>query len=211
LRDLVSEQLRAGTPVALRTFRPGALSCESELSVPLGPLDPVSMIATIDALTIPRSVRTPLAAAIAAVGDDLAGVTGPRVVVVVSDGRESCGGDPEAAVRSLIDQGFDVSVNVVGLGLDRKSRQTIARLADVGDGHYYDARDADGLREALRAAFGAPYEVVDASGAVVGRGTVDGAPVVLSPGAYRVALVGASSSLDVVSVESGEQETIVTR
>jgi hypothetical protein len=210
LRDLVNEQLRAGTPVALRTFRPVALSCETELAVPLGQLDPASMIATIDALTIPKSVRTPLAAAIAAVGDDLASVTGPRVVVVVSDGRESCGGDPEAAVRSLIEQGFDVSVNVVGLGLDRKSRKTIARLADVGNGHYYDARSASDLRDALRAAFGAPYEVLDASGAVVGNGTVDGAPMELLPGAYRVRLVGTEPvTLDVIIVEAGRAVTLV--
>jgi hypothetical protein len=210
LRDLVNERLRAGTPVALRTLRPEALSCQTELAVPLGPLDPESMTATIDALTIPKSVRTPLAAAIAAVGDDLAAVTGPRVVVVVSDGRETCGGDPKAAVRSLIDAGFDVSVNVVGLGLDRKSRKTIARLADVGNGQYYDARDAVGLRDALRAAFGAPYEVVDATGSIVGRGTVDGAPLELLPGTYRVTLVGTKPvTLDVVIVEPGRQSSVV--
>jgi Mg-chelatase subunit ChlD len=210
LRDLVNGQLRAGTPVALRTFRPVALSCETELAVPLGPLDPAAMTATIDGLTIPKSVRTPLAAAIAAVGDDLAEVDGPRVVVVVSDGRESCGGDPEAAVQSLIDQGFDVSVNVVGLGLDRKSRKTIARLADIGNGHYYDARDAADMRDAVRAAFGAPYEVVDASGTVVANGTVDGAALELPPGPYRVRLVGSTPlTLDVVIIEPDRAKTLV--
>jgi Mg-chelatase subunit ChlD len=211
LRGLVNEDLEAGTAVALRTFRPIAQSCESELAVPLGPLDKAAMIATIDALAIPKTVRTPLAAAIAAVGADLAAVEGPRIVVVVSDGRESCDGDPEAAVQTLMDEGFDVTLNVVGLGLDKKTRRQISRLADVGQGSYYDAKDAAGLAAALRRALGAPYVVLDSSGAEVGRSSVDGPPVELSPGSYSIALVGAPSSFDVVTIESGEDETVVSR
>ena len=82
--------------------------------------------------------------------DDLAAVSGTRIVIVVSEGQESCRGDPEAAVRSLVDRGFDVSVNIVGLGLDKKARRKISRLAAVGGGAYYDARDAAGLEAALR-------------------------------------------------------------
>ena len=119
LTRLVREELPPGIPVALRVFEPKARSCDTQLAVPLGPLDAEAMAATIEGLRTPRSVRTPLAAAIERVADDLAGVTGPRIVVVVSDGRESCGGDPEAAVRALRDQGFDVTVNVVGLGLEQ--------------------------------------------------------------------------------------------
>jgi hypothetical protein len=194
--------------VALRTFRPEPRSCDSDLVVPLGPLDPAAMGATVDALEAVKTVQTPLAAAIAAVADDLAGVDGPRVVVVVSDGRETCGGDPEAAVQALIDQGFDVSVNVVGLGLDRKSRREVARLAEVGQGTYYDARDAGELAKALKRATGAPYVVLDADGAEVGRGTVDGPPIELPPGSYRVSIIGAASSLGVITIESGDQETL---
>jgi Mg-chelatase subunit ChlD len=209
LANLVAERLPPGTPVALRHFRQAPDSCETELIVPLGPLDRAAMGATVKDIEITKTVRTPLAAAIAAVADDLAGVTGPRLVVVVSDGRETCGGDPEAAVRSLVDQGIDVSVNVVGLGLDRRSRREIARLAEVGNGRYYDARAADELAQALKGALGAPYVILDASGAEVGRGTVDGPAVELPPGAYVITLAGASAALDAVVIESGERETVV--
>jgi Mg-chelatase subunit ChlD len=208
LARLVAEQLDPGTPVALRVFRQERRSCETELAVPLSPLDPVAMGATIEAIKIDRSVRTPLAAAIAAVGGDLAAVTGPRIVIVVSDGQESCKGDPGAAVQALVDQGFDVTVNVVGLGLDRTSRRRISRLADIGGGRYYDARDAAGLEEALKGALGAPYVILDAAGLEVGRGTVDGPPVELPPGTYRISLAGAAAGLDAVDLESGEQETV---
>ncbi len=208
LARLVAEQLAPGTPVALRTFRPEPRSCESDLVVPLSPLDPVAMGTTIDALEAVKTVQTPLAAAIASVAEDLATADGPRVVVVVSDGRETCGGDPQAAVQSLVDQGFDVSVNVVGLGLDRKSRREVARLAKIGQGTYYDASDAEGLAAAMKRATGAPFIVLDAAGAEVGRGTVDGPRIELPPGTYRVALLGAPSSLDVVVIESSEQVTV---
>ena len=100
---------------------------------------------------IDKTVRTPLAAAIAAVAGDLAAVTGPRIVIIVSDGQESCGGDPEAAVRSLVEQGFDVSVNVVGLDLDRRTRRRISKLAAIGNGAYYDAAMRPALRRRSRA------------------------------------------------------------
>src|SRR5690606_11509384 len=124
-------------------------------------------------------VRTPLAAAIDAVADDLAGVTGRRVVVVVSDGQESCGGDPVAAVQRLRDQGVDVTVNVVGIGLDGDARRRIRRLARVGGGTFFDVRGSGQLDDALRAAVSAPFEVYDTAGALAGRGTVGGPPVAL--------------------------------
>src|SRR4029450_8056803 len=69
-----------------------------------------------------RSSRCPWgrASPIARVAPDLAGVSGPRIVVVLSDGAENCGGNPAQAIRKLRREGLDVTVNVVGLGLDRQ-------------------------------------------------------------------------------------------
>ena len=184
LTGLVSDDLPAGTLVALRRFPPRSDPCNSALETPLGPLEPASMAATIASFTAPRKAQTPLARAIAAVADDLDGVTGSRIVVVVSDGKESCKGDPVAEVRRLQAQGVDVTLNVVGLALDRASRRGIARLADVGSGTYFAATDAESLGAALRAAVSAPVQVLDASGAVVAGGTVGGDPVTVSPGRY---------------------------
>lgn len=189
LTRLVRDDLPPGIPVALRVFEAKARSCDTELAVPLGPLDPEAMAATIEGLRTPRTVRTPLAAAIERVSDDLAGVTGPRIVLVVSDGRESCGGDPEAAVRALRGRGFDVTVNVVGLGLDKADRKRIRRLATLGGGAYLDAQGAAQLEDAIGAAMSAPYEVRDATGSIVARGIVNGRPLELPPGTYRVTVL----------------------
>jgi hypothetical protein len=144
------------------------------------------MTAIIERIDIPKSVKTPLAAAIDAVADDLAAVEGRRVVVVVSDGQESCGGDPETAVRALRAKGFDVTVNIVGLGLSGKDRKRIRRLAELGGGIYFDAKGAGQLDDALRAAVSAPFDAYDRTGALVASGIVNGPPIELPPGTYRV-------------------------
>jgi hypothetical protein len=186
LSRLVADGLPDGVPVSLRVFRQKRRSCDTELAVPLAPLDRAAMLAAIDGLAVKRTVRTPLAAAIEAVATDLAGLPGPHVVVVVSDGQESCGGDPAAAVQALRSEGFDVTLNIIGLDLDRKTRRALTRVADAGGGTYLDAQDADGLADAIARAVGAPFQVLDSDGVVVGSGTVGGEAVSVPPGTYRV-------------------------
>lgn len=204
LQSLVLENLPAGVPVALRVFTQRPKSCASELAVPLGPLNPAAMAATIGRLSVKRSVNTPLAAAIARVGSDLSAVTGPRIVVVVSDGQESCGGNPTKAVRSLRAGGADVTLNIVGLGLDKASRKAIGKLARLGGGTYFDARDPDQLAKAIGAATSAPFAVYDAAGTKVAGGIVNGEPVPLPPGSYKVVvLTDPEVTYDAVVVETG--------
>ncbi len=209
LTRLVREELPPGIPVALRWFRQEPRSCATELVVPLGPLDPEAMAATIEGIRLRRSIGTPLAAAIEAVAGDLASVTGPRIVVVVSDGRESCKGDPEAAGQELRAQGYDVTVNVVGLGLSREDRRRIRRLATLGGGGYFDAKGAGQLEDAIGAAVSAPFEVRDATGELVGRGVVNGPSLELPPGTYGVTvLTDPPHVFEAVVLESGSGATL---
>jgi hypothetical protein len=163
------------------------------------------MASTIGGLGTLESVNTPLASAIAQVAKDLAGVTGPRIVVVLSDGAENCGGNPVQAIRKLRREGLDVTVNVVGLGLDRQTRRVIRKLADLGGGSYFDARDPDELQRAIAVAVSAPYEVRDEAGALVATGTVGGDPVDVPPGRYRiVVLTDPEAIFEAVVVASGQ-------
>jgi hypothetical protein len=205
LSRLVADGLPDGVPVSLRVFRQKRRSCDTELAVPLAPLDRAAMLAAIDGLVVKKTVRTPLAAAIEAVSTDLAGLPGPHVVVVVSDGQESCGGDPAAAVQALRSQGFDVTLNIIGLDLDRKTRRAIARLAEAGGGTYLDAQDADELASAITRAVGAPFLVLDVDGVVVGSATVGGDAVSVPPGTYRVEVrTDPPVTWDPVAVETGQ-------
>ena len=113
--------------------------------------------------------------------------TGPRVVVVVTDGAENCKGDPAAAVQSLVDAGFDTTVNIVGFALDDEDlKASMASWAELGGGVFFDAQDQAGLSSAIASTLQAPFRVLDATGAVVARGVVGGPPVEVPVGTYRV-------------------------
>lgn len=190
LSRLVEDALPEGLPVALRTFKAGSRqkpSCATTLAVKLGPLDKAAMLRRIDRIRIGPGTRTPLARAIEAAGADIGSVEGPRIVVVVTDGAESCKGDPEAAVRGLVEAGFDTTVNIVGLALDDEAlKEQMAGWAVAGGGTFFDAQDQAGLSAGMAAALRAPYRVYDDEGALVGQGIVGDAAVTVQPGTYRV-------------------------
>ncbi len=187
LTHLVQDKLPPGVPVALRVFGDTPRSCDTRLAVPLGPLDPRLVTARIQGLHVLASVNTPIGEALAQVSNDLAGVTGPRIVVLVTDGKENCGGDAAAAVRRLVRGGADVHVNIVGFALDQPSiRKALAAWARAGHGSYFDSTGSSDLNQALAAAVSAPFRVLDHNGRLVATGTANGATVRLKPGTYTV-------------------------
>jgi hypothetical protein len=135
-------------------------------------------------------VKTPLGASLEQVANDLAGVEGPKIVVLVTDGEETCEGDPGAAIQSLVAQGIEVQVNIVGFALDDDAlRAQVSEWAELGNGTYFDATNAEELDEAIAAAVQAPFRVLDADGNVVATGTVGGNPVELPAGTYTVVVL----------------------
>ena len=80
--------------------------------------------------------------------DDLADAKGLRTVILITDGEETCGGDPEAEIVSLRAQGFDVRVNIVGFAVDDTGlKETFQKWAKTGGGEYFDAANAEELGE----------------------------------------------------------------
>jgi len=131
--------------------------------------------------------QTPLAYALEQVADDLRGVRGERAVVLVTDGLESCGGDPVAAARALQRQG-PVPVHVIGFGLggDDADPASLRAIARASGGKYVTARSAEELRDALSATVGTAYQVMR-GGRSVAEGSlgVEGA-LRLPAGEYEV-------------------------
>lgn len=187
LVKLVNQALPVGLPVALRTFKAKKKSCDTVLTVPLGPLDREAMVGVINGLKVNKGTRTPLGGALANVLGDMEGVTGPRVVVLVTDGQETCKGDPEGEVRTLIDAGVEATINIVGFALDDpKVKADMASWAELGGGSFFDAQDSESLLAGVTAALQAPFRVYDQAGAQVASGIVGGQPVELPAGIYRV-------------------------
>ncbi|MGH2560924.1 MAG: vWA domain-containing protein, partial [Thermomicrobiales bacterium] len=175
LTDLVTTTLPAGTPLALRVFGTEPDSCETPLAVPFAPLDPAAVAGQIAAIQVVDLVRTPIGAALEQVANDLAGAGEPRIIVLVTDGEETCDGDPEAAIRALDDDAL---------------RSQFQDWARIGGGRYIDAANAEELGAAVTAAVQPPFRVLDQSGQVVAQGIVSGDPVPVPAGTYRVEVVG---------------------
>lgn len=152
----VADALPTGTQVGLRVYgseiseskRTNPKACrDTKLVMPVGALDRAAMYRAVDSF---KAVgETPIAYSLGKAVDDL-GDKGRRVVVLISDGEESCSGDPCPVARKLTDRGVDLQFNAVGLDVGGKARKQLKCIADAGDGSYYDAERADDLSEALR-------------------------------------------------------------
>ncbi|MBA2519350.1 MAG: VWA domain-containing protein [Chloroflexia bacterium] len=205
LGSLVAETIPAGTPLALRVFGAAPDSCETNLAAPLQPLDPASMSSLIAGVEAIDGVNTPIGASLERVAEDLQGANGTKIVVFVTDGEETCGGDPAAALRSLASQGIDVRVNIVGFAVeDEALKARFREWSRLGNGQYFDAAGSAGLGQAVVAAVQPPFRILDAAGNELGDGLIDGDPVEVPPGAYTIEVLSATPvTIANVVVESG--------
>lgn len=203
LKELVSKSLPAAQPVALRVFghsKPG--SCETSLVMPLSPLDATSAMEVLDGIQPQNLARTPIAASLREVANDLQGAEGPAQVVLITDGEETCEGDPRAEIDELIRSGINVRVNIVGFAVDDEAlKARFGEWARAGNGVYIDARNEAQLTAAVAQASLVPFTVLDASGAEIATGQVGGTPVSLPAGKYRVK--AGTATFEGVIVEPG--------
>ena len=67
-------------------------------------------------------------------------------VVLISDGIESCDGDPCAAAKALADAGINARVHVVGFDVGAEEREQLKCIPDMGNGKYFSAANAAELK-----------------------------------------------------------------
>jgi hypothetical protein len=209
LTKLVTATIPAGTPFAFRVFGRMEDSCQSDLDVPLGPLNVQAVSAKIASLEPKNGAKTAIGASLEQVASDLRSVQGERLVILLTDGEETCGGDPAAAIEKLKKSGTSVRVNIVGLAIDDATlAATFRHWADAGSGTYFDAQGAAALNDAMSKAMRPGFEIVDAQGAVVGEGLAGGEPVRVMPGNYTVRLAGRNGAGQSVTVRAKEKATV---
>ena len=131
---------------------PKAESCRDiEQVFTLGPISApayVEAIQSIDALGY-----TPIADSLRQAAETLpAGDDQSNTIVLVSDGKETCGGDPCALAAALKESGASITIHVVGYAVDEETRAELQCIADASGGTYSDASSAQRLKEALEAA-----------------------------------------------------------
>lgn len=126
-----------------------------ETLLPLTANARTQIIAALDTLN-PKG-KTPLTASVQQAVEQLRSREDAVTIVVVSDGLESCGGDPCAAVVAARDAGIPFVLHTVGFGLQDAETAELRCMAEAGGGEFYTADTAatlmDGLKTAVKVDF----------------------------------------------------------
>jgi hypothetical protein len=209
LNKLVGATIPAGTPFAFRVFGREVDSCQTDLDVPVAPLDAAAVQARIGALVAKNGAKTPIGASLDMAAADLKGVTGEKLIILLTDGEETCGGDPAAAIANLRKAGITTRVSIVGFALeDPDLASTFRRWSDAGGGAYLDAKDAAGLDKAMVEALRPGFEVVNAQGQVLASGITGGDAVAVPAGNHQVRIKGRANTTRPVVVKQKETATV---
>jgi Ca-activated chloride channel homolog len=94
--------------------------------------------------------KTPLTEAVRRAAAELKSTEAKATVILITDGIETCEGDPCALGAELEASGIDFTANVVGFGLTEEEGKAVACLADNTGGTYIQAKDAGDLVKALK-------------------------------------------------------------
>jgi hypothetical protein len=188
LLDFMKDSIPEGTSFSLRAF--GHIekgSCETELLIPMAPFDYEGMSPIVKEIEAINLAKTPIAASLGKIPSDMQSVEGPRTVVLLTDGKETCDGDPAAMIQELRSEGTNVRVNIVGYAIDDEDlRKDFESWAAIGDGRYFDAPEAAELATALRAAVAIPYAIYRDE-QLVATGVSGQTKHRLAPGSYEIA------------------------
>jgi hypothetical protein len=211
LIDAVEGKIPPDTPTALRAFgHKEPNSCRTDLEIPMKPLDRTAVAETIRGIQARNLARTPIADSLAKVEQDVGRTDGAKVVILVTDGEETCGGNPEQVIASLREKGIGIAINIVGFAIDDDALEAeFSSWAELGGGRYFSAADQHGLSEAIAEALQLPFSVYDSAGNEAASGVVGAGPVELEPGVYRVVVASFPRRIfEDVEVTGGQPATV---
>ncbi|MBT2706118.1 VWA domain-containing protein [Bacillus sp. ISL-35] len=93
---------------------------------------------------------TPLAGAIAKAAEMSSGHEGNVTIYIVSDGAETCDGDPVQASKELVANNANHSVNIIGFDVDSKAEDQLKAVAEAGNGEYFKADNPEQLKNTIQ-------------------------------------------------------------
>jgi len=120
------------------------LSCNStELVYDLKPYEEADFDESLD--TFKPTGWTPIAKAINETKKDFEkmGDSAENIIYVVSDGIETCDGDPVKAAKELHDSNIEAVVNIIGFDVDNKGQKQLLAVAEAGGGSFETVNTAE--------------------------------------------------------------------
>lgn len=143
------EDLPSSTKVGLIAYghRRKSDCADIETIVPITNLDKVSISEKIDGLD-PKG-ETPIASAVK-LAFETTSLEDETTIIVISDGIETCGGDPCTNVNEAKKMGKKFVMHVIGLDLEKEDVSQLECAAQAGGGLYLSANNANELANALK-------------------------------------------------------------
>jgi len=93
---------------------------------------------------------TPIAYSLEQSAEDFPkGQDSDNIIILISDGKETCGGDPCAVAKKLHQAGIKVNINVVGFDINPAEKTQLECIAKAAGGKYYSADSAGELNRVL--------------------------------------------------------------
>ncbi len=124
--------------------------CEDiDVAQPLGAIDKATLKSKIAGYN--ATGMTPIASSLTKAGEELKKAKGGSAIVLVTDGAESCHGDPAGVAAKLAAEfGVKFGINVIGFGIEPQEKQQLADIADKGHGKLLTVENASELASALQ-------------------------------------------------------------
>ncbi|WP_169713567.1 vWA domain-containing protein [Paludifilum halophilum] len=167
VRDFVSN-MPQGANVSLQVYghkgsnskKDKKISCESTEEIyPLGEYKEKAFKKALK--PVKPAGWTPLAASMEKAKQTLESHQGDHVqniIYVVSDGVETCDGDPVQAAENLHESNIKAVVNMIGFDVDDEGQKALKNVADAGGGSYKTVDSEVGLAEYFEAEYSRLYD-----------------------------------------------------
>jgi Mg-chelatase subunit ChlD len=122
---------------------------DTELLVDFGAVSDAKEAILAKTRQIKAQGYTPITHVIQLAAADVAKEPGAHFVVLVSDGQETCAGDPCAAAKALAAANAKLQIHTIGFNVDAAARYQLQCIARMARGTYTDASSAADLGASL--------------------------------------------------------------
>ena len=118
--------------------------------VPIGPFSPA--VFTQAVMAMQPTGNTPLAKSLETTRDMLLTRTKDvsKEVIVLTDGNDTCNGNPQQIAAQMSQMGINVRIHVVGFSIKPEEENQLRRIAQACGGTYHTANSAAALGKALK-------------------------------------------------------------
>jgi len=181
----------AEAEVGLTVYGTGTGSGDAEKEAGCRDVQVLQQPRTIDRAALTAAVNgiqpsgyTPIGTALRTAADALPD-SGPRAVVLVSDGEDTCAPpDPCEVAKELAAAGTQIVVHAVGFDVDEASRHQLTCIAQATGGTYSDAPDGKALERILPRVTATALRTYESAGTPIAGGPAWDAAPVAEPGQH---------------------------